>query len=211
MYLQTKIYKGQRFNRLVVIVEHSFKDVECLCDCGNIKHTARRYLTGGKLFSCGCLQRDIVTTHGACYTRLYSIWNKMKDRCYRPKSNSYKNYGARGIEVCEEWISNFEAFKKWALENGYNDKLTIDKIDNYKNYSPDNCRWATKHTQDRNKRNNYNITFRGETKCLKDWCLHLNMPQNTLRNRLERAKMSIENAFTTPILRRKIKIAYDIK
>lgn len=90
--------------------------------------------------------------YGVAATRLYRIWGGMKSRCYNPNQRNYKYYGAKGIEVCEEWKSSFEAFRKWATENGYQEDLTIDRIDGDKGYSPDNCRWTTMSEQLKNRR-----------------------------------------------------------
>lgn len=91
-------------------------------------------------------------THGMCYTRLYSIWQHMKNRCNQPKAHNYKYYGGRGITVCEEWQESFEKFHDWAVTHGYSKELTIDRKDVNGNYEPDNCRWATKLEQELNKR-----------------------------------------------------------
>ena len=113
----------------------------CGCDCGNFREVATKELTFGKTRSCGCLRRkgDSTTTHA----RLYQIWVDMKTRCYNTKSPRYKSYGRRGITVCEEWKNSFVVFKKWALKNGYEKNLTIDKINNDKGYYPKNCQWIT--------------------------------------------------------------------
>jgi len=95
-------------------------------------------------------------THGDSYTALYSVYQNIKDRCNNPRNHAYKNYGGRGISVCEAW-NTFEVFKKWALENGYKKGLSIDRIDNDGNYCPKNCRWATMKEQQNNRRNNRKV------------------------------------------------------
>ena len=118
----------------------------CVCSCGNpnIKEVSTKNLTSGSTKSCGCLQKESVTTHGCTGTRIYGIWVNMKARCYSRKSKYYENYGARGIKVCPPWLNNFLTFKSWALRNGYQDNLTIDRINNDGNYEPSNCQWLTK-------------------------------------------------------------------
>lgn len=140
------------------------------------------------------------------HSRLNSIFNGMKHRCYNPKDKFYKDYGARGIIVCAEWndrdrvstlhnaTKGFLAFKKWALENGYNDKLTIDRIDVNKGYSPDNCRWVSALVQANNTRSNHYLTYKGKTQSLADWCRELNLNYGTVRSRINRNKWSVEKA-----------------
>lgn len=134
---------------------------------------------------------------GRTNTRLYRIYNNMKNRCYNERSNSYKNYGGRGITVCDEWKNDFKAFYDWAITHGYRDDLSIDRIDNDKGYSPDNCRWVTNYVQSNNTRRNNLITLNGETHTLKEWADHFGISEKTVRDRLKRG-WSVGKSFTIP-------------
>ena len=131
--------------------------------------------------------------------RLYSIWKGLNQRCKRPSHKDYYKYGYLGISVFKEW-NNFKNFCDWSMKNGYNDELTIDRIDNTKGYSPDNCRWVDKKSQARNRSSNRKITYNGETRLAIEWAEYLGMKKNTFLNRLYRG-WSIEQAIETPVLK----------
>lgn len=135
--------------------------------------------------------------HGLSHTRLHTIWHSMYCRCYYSSTNQYKNYGGKGIKVCEEWkhIDGFINFYNWAINNGYNEDLTLDRIDNEKDYCPENCRWATSKFQSNHKTNNKFYTFNGKTQTSKQWCDEYGISQTTLNDRLKRG-WTLEQALT---------------
>lgn len=130
--------------------------------------------------------------------RIYMIWFDMKRRCYQPQNKRYSHYGGRGIKVCGEWLHNFQAFFDWSLAHGYQDNLTIDRVDRDGDYCPDNCRWADSITQANNKSNNHYITYQGETKTMMEWSRNLGMNYSTLRQRIN-SGWDVEMAFCSPI------------
>ena len=135
--------------------------------------------------------------HGLSKTRLHRIWHSMYCRCYYKSTNQYKNYGGKGIKVCEEWkhIEGFINFYNWAIKNGYDEKLTLDRIDNGKDYCPENCRWTTIKEQSNHRTNNVLYTYKGETKTSKQWCEEYGISQTTLKDRLNRG-WTLEQALT---------------
>jgi len=208
MSRKRKKLAGQRFGRLVVLYDtgerknrHVFW--HCRCDCGNEVVVRTDCLISGNTTSCGCYRKGCVaernTTHGMAGKEhpVYNTWASMLQRCENPNDPGYKRYGGRGITVCDEWHDPV-VFINWALANGWRKGLTLDRIDNDGNYEPDNCRWATRKEQARNKRNNRLITFNGKTQSLAAWAEELSVNYSTLGNRLN-AGWSIKNAFTTSI------------
>lgn len=140
------------------------------------------------------------TIHGMSHSRLYQIWNSMKQRCENPNAISYPRYGGKGITVCEEWKKSFIAFRDWALSHGYADNLTIDRKSNSGNYCPENCRWVTNKEQQNNTSYNRLYTYNGETFNIMQWAEKMGMHPNMLYKRLLRG-WSIEKALTTKKLR----------
>lgn len=175
---------GQKFGRLTAIKYLGNRKWQCKCECGNIIDVFTNNLTRGNTKSCGCLNSEIASKrwlkHGKADTRLFHIFCHMKQRCYNKSNKNYKNYGERGIKIYNDWLDNFTNFYDWAMNNGYKDNLTIDRINVNGNYEPNNCRWVGLETQNRNKRNNIQITYRGKTQPLKTWCIDLNLPYKTV-------------------------------
>lgn len=177
---------GMRFGRLVVesraedkVQKSGYREVmwSCICDCGNSKVVRGKSLTSGVTSSCGCLAKERVASmaskHHGFGTRLYAVWNSMRQRCNNPNNAAYHNYGGRGISICEEW-GDFASFRDWSYQSGYNDSLpkgecTLDRIDVDRDYSPDNCRWISMKDQCLNKRNMVYLTYNGATNTLMKW------------------------------------------
>lgn len=135
--------------------------------------------------------------HGLTKTHLYQTWSNAKSRCYDVHSIPFKDYGGRGIMVCEEWLHDFQAFYDWAMASGYEEGLTLDRIDNNKGYSPDNCRWVTIKEQSNNRRSNTHLVFRGERKTVSQWADDTGISKETLYKRLSFG-WDVEKALTTP-------------
>lgn len=200
---------GQKFGRLLVKERQGSDSWRstlwlCQCECGNECIVSSNNLMKHHTQSCGCLQRERAakanTTHGLRHTRLYDIWNAMLARCHRKNTKAYPMYGGRGIVVCDEWRKDFKAFYDWAMANGYNDELSIDRIDNDKGYSAYNCRWATTSTQANNKRSNVSVEYNGEVHTIAEWSQILGIKQATLRKRI-RCGWSVAKAFNREVVK----------
>ena len=195
---------GQRFGRLVVVKRVDNKGQHpawlCKCDCGNECIVTGSHLKSGHSQSCGCLQKERTSKsrkrHGLCDSRQYSIWTNMKSRCSNQEDHAYKYYGGRGITVCDEWKSDFQAFYYWAMANGYQDNLTLDRIDVNGNYEPSNCRWVSMKEQSLNKRSNHLITYNGETLTITQWADRLGIDKMVLFARINDYHWDIEKALT---------------
>lgn len=211
---------GQRFGRLTIIKRYGVANSGhvtwfCKCDCGNTKVISSNQLHSGTE-SCGCLQRERATiaakerkgisAHkryaiGQELQRLHQCYKDMLNRCYKTNNKNYHCYGDRGIKVCSEWLSDFYSFRDWALANGYNDTLTLDRIDVDGNYCPSNCRWTTPKIQNNNRSNNRIVQYKGETMTLHELSeRYTNFSYRTLWARIN-AGWSITDAVEIPIRR----------
>lgn len=137
-------------------------------------------------------------THGLYKSPVYGIWKNMKKRCYNPKATSYSSYGGKGVTVCDEWKNDFKKFHDWAFSNGYEEGLTLDRIEVSGNYEPCNCRWLTKVEQNYNTTRSHFIEYNGKKQTITEWAKELGFELKTLSDRLKKG-MSVENAFTTPL------------
>ena len=194
---QAKDITGQKFGKLTAIGLTRKAPVFWLfaCECGTIKEINGSNVERGKVTTCGCGTRSKVENQ-----RVFKIWGGMKSRCLNPKRKSFKDYGSRGISVCDEWANSFLAFQKWALSNGYADNLTLDRIDNNKGYAPENCRWADRKTQQNNRRDNCIISAFGESKTMQQWVEdpRCTVSYASLAKRLKKG-MTTEEAIESPV------------
>lgn len=195
-----KNIQGQKFGYLTALFVDSSRKSDhtywiCQCDCGKTRSLQLHQLTSGKVTSCGC------HNHGRVHIsqeqkRIYNVYSSMIARCYNPKSISYKYYGNKGIYVCDEWKNSFQCFVQWAFSNGYNDSLSIDRIDNSRGYEPSNCRWIPLSSQQENRTNNVCYTHNNETHTQTEWCRILNFsPVLAKSRRKEAKKKGIEPTF----------------
>ena len=198
---------GKKFGKLTVLglaKETSRKTFwVCQCECGNCKTVRSDSLQDGTTKSCGCLKKaqdkiNLTANHKHLQsgTRIYAIWSGIKSRCNNIHNARYMSYGGRGITICKEWNESFESFYKWALANGYNESLTIDRINNGGNYEPNNCRWTTNKEQSNNRRSNVLIIIGNAKKTLTEWCEIFQLNPHTIMARYERnGFISIDDLF----------------
>ena len=202
---------NQKFGRLYVVkrVENRTKKCGqkqvmylCKCDCGNLKIVSYDNLKR-QTRSCGCLQKEKTSNlrkkHGMVGTRIYQTWQNMINRCHNKNVNSYKDYGARGIKVCDEWKNSFKEFYNWAINNGYKENLTIERINVNGNYEPSNCKFIKKEEQVYNKRNSIMLTYNGETKHISLFAKQYNISRDTLWQRIFVLNWDIEKSLKTPV------------
>jgi hypothetical protein len=199
---------GRRFYRLTVVAYSHKRNAHhhwlCACDCGNlttisVTHIGRKGPKAQK--SCGCLLRESTirrsTTHGGRKTLEWDAWARIIDRCTNANAPGWKNYGGRGITVCKEWRHDFAAFLAHVGPRP-SPQHSIDRIDNSQGYTPGNVRWATRTEQNRNRRNNHRLEFRGEARCLAEWGDVTGIPAKVINDRINRDGWSVERALTTP-------------
>ena len=160
---------GNKYGKLTVIRKlgqlhvgnrHYYSEVKC--ECGNVFNVQDTRIINGTVYQCPECSKAERRTHGMSNTSLYHSWQGMRARCYRKTCQDYKDYGARGIVICEEWKDSFETFYEWSLKNGYKEGLSIDRIDVNGNYEPSNCRWTDAITQARNKRDTIYVIYEGQ-------------------------------------------------
>lgn len=172
---------GKRFGKLTVIDKSKERAKNgtikylCKCDCGNTSIIRGDHLRSGETLSCGCLIKKYGTSkyvkqgQSTLNKRLYQIYDKMKQRCNNKNTTNYKDYGGRGITICDEWLNDFMVFYDWSMNNGYKDNLSIDRINVDGNYEPSNCRWVDMKTQNNNTRRNVYLTYKGKKQSISQW------------------------------------------
>lgn len=185
----------------------------CKCTCGNTVVVSVTALRCGNTKSCGCLSSEktaernkksakhMARANGKS-ERLYRIWCGIKGRCYNQSDDAFEDYGARGITMCDEWKSDYAAFKTWAINSGYKNELSIDRVDNNAGYTPCNCRWATPKQQANNRRNNILVEYNGKRQSISDWSKDTGFSYRMISTRLK-AGWEVEKALEYPSKRNK--------
>lgn len=172
----------------------------CKCDCGRECYSLPSRIKDQSMRSCGCSKyKNHFIKHGMTNTRLYKTWQDMKSRCFRRANKDYMLYGGRGITVCKEWLHDFQTFHDWAIVNGYENPLEIDRINTNGNYEPSNCRFATRKEQTNNTRSNRFLSYNGEVHTMSEWCDKLGFSYTVVRSRLNQCHWSVEKALSTPV------------
>lgn len=191
---------GKRFGSWTILGYAGNGRWKCLCDCGTERTLQGGQLRNGTSHSCGCKKAERCAAadykHGMSKSKIYGVWRGMKGRCTREKDRAYKWYGARGIKVCDDWLKSFEKFYEWAIKNGYEEGLSIDRIDVNGDYGPENCRWATQKEQANNKRNSTFYEVAGENLTVAQAADKYNVSASGLRKRMKKGvelRDAIEN------------------
>lgn len=198
---------GLKSGRLTITEDlgiiHNQHTVRCRCDCGNPRDVILYQFRTNHVKSCGCLAIEhkknfaIISpqkTHGYTHHELYPTWRHMISRCYNKQNNAYKDYGGRGIKVCDEWMKDFMNFYNWAKSNGYQKWLTIDRIENDGDYTPANCRWATEEVQANNRRSTHYVILDANRISMACACKQLNLKYKIINQRVKRDGLSFEEA-----------------
>ncbi len=206
---------GKVFGKLTIIDYAYTKENntywKCKCSCGNEKIIILPYcsLSSGHNRSCGCLHKERIEKinarelpppnykHGDSNERLYRIYHGIKDRCNNKNNKNYLHYGLRGIKMCQSWFNSYETFKEWSLNNGYNENLSIDRIDVNGDYCPENCRWVNIIEQNNNKRTNIKIEYNGDIISLKQLSNLVKINYQTLYERYKRG-WALEDIIRNP-------------
>ena len=218
--MKVKDITGNKYGRLTVICQCGNRRSQvngktvtmwkCICDCGKTVVVPKYALTSGSTRSCGCLKadnnRNTWTTHGMSKTRLYRIWRSMKDRCYNKSSPAYQYYGGKGIKMCDEWIGSngFQDFHRWAIQNGYEEPLTIERISVDGDYSPENCMWIPRNKQTRNRSCTNWVSYNGEKYTLTEASKLFDFDRATLRKHIAECDDDSERAIKELIEDRKL-------
>ena len=174
---------GNKYGEWLVLKYHGSSNWLCKCSCGTIRELKTGTLKSGHSSSCGCKKRK----HGYDGTKIYRLWSHMKERCYSEKHKSFNHYGGRGITVCDEWLEA-KNFIDWAFKNGYEEGLTLDRIDVNGNYEPSNCRFITNKEQQRNKRNSRFLEIEGQVKTVSEWAEICGLDRHTILFRMNKGE-----------------------
>ena len=207
---------GKKYGRITVVGFEKSTSVngswmwKVECDCGNVKVVYPRDVKLGKVKSCGCLHNELARERAAKFKnciyenkRLYNIYNKVKRRCFEASEQRCKDYGGRGITMCNAWVNSFDVFADWAKTHGYTDDLTLERIDVNGNYCPENCMWITRVQQARNKRDTVIVEYNGRNVKLIELAENAAVTYDTLHDRIFRRGWDVKTAVCTPSMRTK--------